>query len=80
MADDAATKDDAPTPAADAPDGTPKGKEAKPAEPLPPPPHHEDVVSETTHTVTVGGKRVPYTARAGHLVLKEEEGKKQASF
>ena len=37
-------------------------------------------MSETTHTVTIGGKRVAYTARAGHLVLKEEEGKKQASF
>ncbi len=80
MADDAATKDDAPTPAAGTPDGAPKGKEEKPAEALPPPPHHEDVVSETAHTVTIGGKRVAYTARAGHLVLKEEEGKKQASF
>ncbi len=58
----------------------PKQADTKAAETPPPPPHHEDVVSESTHTVTIGGKRVSYRARAGHLVLKEEEGKKQASF
>ncbi len=45
-----------------------------------PPPHHEDVVSETTHTVTIDGQTIEYTATAGHLIVKEEEGKKQASF
>ncbi|MBA2337183.1 MAG: hypothetical protein H0V96_05395 [Acidimicrobiia bacterium] len=56
-----------------------RDKDSKSPE-VPPPPHHEDRVSETTHTVTIGGKRVGYTVRAGHLVIKEEEGKKQASF
>lgn len=45
-----------------------------------PPPHHDDVVSETTHTVTIAGETIEYTAVAGHMVIKEEEGKKQASF
>ena len=45
-----------------------------------PPPHHEDVVAETQHTVQIGDEEVTYTARASHMVLKEEEGKKQASF
>lgn len=45
-----------------------------------PPPHHEDTSTETTHTVAVGGETIEYTATAGHLVLKDEEGKKQASF
>lgn len=45
-----------------------------------PPPHHEDTFSETTHTVTIAGQTIDYTATAGHMVVKEEEGKKQASF
>lgn len=67
MADDTAEVD---------PDEKGNGKADKPE----PPPHHEDTWSETTHTVTIGGEAVEYTARAGHLVLKDEEGKKQASF
>jgi len=53
--------------------------DAKPDEPVEPPPHHEDTFSETTQTVTIGGELIEYTARAGHLVVKEEEGKKLAS-
>lgn len=73
MADDDATESTAADTAA-------RDKDAKKGETPPPPPHHEDVVSETTHTVTIGGKRVGYTVKAGHLVIKEEEGKKRASF
>jgi carboxypeptidase C (cathepsin A) len=47
---------------------------------VPAPPHHEDVTSTTTHTVTIDGEPIEYTATAGHLVIGEEEGKKQASF
>lgn len=46
----------------------------------PPPPHHEEISQETTHTVTINGADVTYTATAGRLVLTEEEGKKKASF
>ncbi len=53
-----------------------KNDETKPE----PPPHHEDVFAETTHTVTIDGQTIEYTATAGHMVIKEEEGKKQASF
>jgi carboxypeptidase C (cathepsin A) len=46
----------------------------------PPPPHHEEISTETTHSVKINGKLVPYTASAGRLILTEEEGKKKASF
>ncbi len=45
-----------------------------------PPEHHEDVAVTTEHSVEIGGVEIPYTATAGRLVLKEEEGEKQASF
>ena len=46
----------------------------------PPPPHHEEISQQTTHTVTISGVAVEYTATAGRLLLTEEEGKKKASF
>ena len=62
----------------------PKDERAKddevPKEELQPPPHWEEEVSETSHTVSIGGVEVPYTATAGRLLLREEEGKKRASF
>lgn len=63
------------------PEETPKEEVGKTPEASPPepPPHHEDTSSETTHTATIGGTTVEYTATAGHLVVKEEEGKKLAS-
>ncbi len=54
--------------------------DAKKPDDLPPPPHHEEGVSETSHTITIGRKKVAYTATAGRTILREEEGKKQASF
>lgn len=44
------------------------------------PAHYEDSLATTTHTVTIDGKPIEYVATAGRIVLKEEEGKKQASF
>jgi len=44
------------------------------------PEHHEEHVSVTEHTVTIGRRKVPYTATAGRLVLKDEKGAKKASF
>ena len=52
----------------------------KPADDTPPPPHHEEGVVETAHVATVGGVEIAYTATAGRTILREEEGKKKASF
>jgi len=38
----------------------------------------EEQVSETKHTVTIGGVEIAYTAKAGTLVLKDDEGKQKA--
>ncbi|HSE41590.1 MAG TPA: peptidase S10, partial [Acidobacteriota bacterium] len=40
----------------------------------------KEVLSETKHTVTIGGSAVSYTATAGNILLKEEIGKPRASF
>ncbi|NOY55213.1 MAG: peptidase S10 [Actinobacteria bacterium] len=45
-----------------------------------PPPHVEDHFSESSHTATIGGDTFAYTATAGRIILKEEEGEKKASF
>jgi carboxypeptidase C (cathepsin A) len=44
------------------------------------PPHHEEEFVATQHSVRIGRKKVEYTATAGRMLLREEEGKKQASF
>ena len=36
-------------------------------------------VSTTKHTVTIDGKTIPYTARAGTMVIRNDEGKPKAS-
>ena len=46
----------------------------------PPPPHFEEEVAETAHAVTIEGQEVAYVATAGRMLLREEEGKKKASF
>jgi carboxypeptidase C (cathepsin A) len=59
------------TPAADP-------KAAKPADkPAPPPP--EEKSSVTRHTLSLDGKSWPYTATAGNLLLKDEDGTVKAS-
>ena len=40
----------------------------------------EDRVSETKHSVTIGGKSIRYTARTGTLVLREENGDPKAEL
>lgn len=54
---------------------------AKPAgaEQFPAPPAVE-TTSKTKHEITVNGKKIPYTATAGTLVLKKEDGKPWASI
>jgi carboxypeptidase C (cathepsin A) len=54
----------------------PSGAQEKPKD-LPPP---YDRVSDTRGTVTVAGQKIDYTATAGTLVLRDEEGKAQASI
>lgn len=38
-----------------------------------------DRISTTRHTITLDGQKIPYTATAGNLVLKDDEGKAKAS-
>lgn len=58
-------------------DGEPKadGKaEDKPKDDL------QDVLKETKHSVRIGGQVVAYTATAGHIVMKDEDGAAKAKF
>ncbi len=43
------------------------------------PPKPEEKIVTTRHRVTVGGTEIPYTATAGTLLLKEEDGRPRAS-
>ena len=45
--------------------------------PAPPAVEH---LSKTDHTITINGKTIPYTATAGTLVLKREDGHPLASI
>ncbi len=47
---------------------------------VPPPPHHEEEFTETTHSVVIDGEPVEYTATTGRMLLRDEDGKKKASF
>jgi carboxypeptidase C (cathepsin A) len=51
----------------------PESKENKPAD-------AKDQISTTQHSITVGGTTINYTARAGTMILRDEEGKPRASF
>ena len=57
-------------PGAAKPDAKPDAKEAKPP---------EEKSSVTHHTVTLDGQKLPYTATAGNLLLKDEDGTVKAS-
>jgi carboxypeptidase C (cathepsin A) len=58
--------------------GQDAGKTAKPDATKADPP--KVTVSQTTHTITLGGKQIEYQAEAGTLTLKEEDGKPQANI
>ncbi len=45
-----------------------------------PAPPAEEKIEKTQHTIEAGGQKIPYTALAGTLVLKAEEGKPRASM
>lgn len=40
-----------------------------------PPPTPADVISQTSHTTTIGGRRLNYTATTGRIILKAEDEK-----
>ena len=39
----------------------------------------KDNIVTSSHTVTIGGEAIKYTARAGTMVMKDEDGKAMAS-
>ena len=45
-----------------------------------PAPPAVETTSKTKHEITLNGKKIPYTATAGTLVLKKEDGKPWASM
>jgi carboxypeptidase C (cathepsin A) len=51
------------------PDKTEREPEAGPSQEKEP----ADEISQTNHTITVGGREIPYTATAGRIVLRREE-------
>src|SRR6266852_3269272 len=60
----------APQPAAAADKDKDKGK---------PPSDAKDNIVTTSHTATIGGEAIKYTARAGTMIMKDEDGKPLAS-
>jgi carboxypeptidase C (cathepsin A) len=67
---------------AQTPGAAPDAKAAKPGEksadkPTPPPPEEKSAV--TRHTLSLDGKSWPYTATAGNLLLKDDDGAVKAS-
>jgi carboxypeptidase C (cathepsin A) len=45
-----------------------------------PPADAKDKISTTQHSVSIGGQIISYTARAGTIIMRDEEGKPRASF
>src|SRR5262245_31565344 len=50
------------------------------ATPSPEPPKLEEKTSTTRQAITLGGRELRYTATAGTLVLKDDDGKPKASI
>src|SRR5512139_2478720 len=47
--------------------------------PAPPKPELKDEIVETEHSVVINGQAIAYTATAGRMVMKDEEGKPKAT-
>ena len=45
-----------------------------------PAPPAVETTSKTEHEITINGRKIPYTATAGTLVLKKDDGKPWASM
>jgi carboxypeptidase C (cathepsin A) len=61
------------------PSGEPDGA-APPAAAAPPAPKAEEKVSQTQHSIQIGGQTIKYTAVAGTMLLKKEDGTPTASM
>ena len=48
--------------------------------PAPPKPELKDEIVETEHSVVINGQTIAYTATAGRMVMKDEEGKPKATI
>ncbi|MCI0445444.1 peptidase S10, partial [bacterium] len=57
-----------------------KKKEKKPQAPEFKPEFPKEILSSTKHTVAIGGTSVSYTATAGNILLKQEDGRPKANF
>lgn len=66
-------------PAADQPDSKPSAAQSAANEKFPAPPA-EEKVSKTQHSIHVNGQELRYTATAGTLLLKKDDGKPKASI
>jgi len=64
-------------PPAQPPAPAPAPKPAEAAMPKEPP---RDQISTTQHSITVNGQTINYTARAGTMIMNDEEGNAKASF
>lgn len=58
----------------------PATPDPKPASTTPPAPPPVETSSRTKHEITINGKKIPYTATAGTLILKKDDGKPWASM
>lgn len=71
----ASARRESPAPdAEDHADGRDDKKDARP------PADAKDKISTTQHSIALGGQTINYTARAGTMIMKDEEGKPRASF
>jgi len=61
------------------PSGEPEAA-APAANATPPAPKPEEKTSKTEHTIQIGGQTIPYTAIAGTMLLKKEDGTPTASM
>jgi carboxypeptidase C (cathepsin A) len=57
-----------------------KPKEQKTEKPEFKPEFPKEIFSSTKHTVTIGGTSISYTATAGNILMKDEDGRPKANF
>jgi carboxypeptidase C (cathepsin A) len=62
------------------PSGEPDGAAPAAAAAATPPPKAEEKISTTQHTIQIGGQTIKYTAVAGTMLLKKEDGTPTASI
>ncbi len=73
-------ENESPNGAPPAPNGAPPPKSGAPDGVDTPRPDPADELVESSHQVTIGGREIAYTATAGRIVMRSEEGKAHASI